>query len=432
MARTFSSTHLACAALSAIAMLVVSCGSNGAPGPMPLQTPRPLTANATIDDGIRWLKAAGLTVERIGDDTDTARQFRSGDAQRVSVDGYDRVWIFQYDEVPDHFSLFQRFHLNASFPEQNFPQPLLLGNILFLVRGIETEAPEQIMTAIWDIEPPGMINQFQSPITGRWRYGSSQSRAYAIERLSEREGRDEFVAAETSSVLVTMRDLASVYGFTPLVDNMPHPDSRLWVSQFQDNDGGYVTVASEMTSGIPVAEIRTSRALDMTRIPSAPAPEIKTVGAFNGSHGQYDELHTVALIQKPQPVLHTHREWTEQVASIVIERRDPGEIEWKPIAWMDRGGIDLTKESRIGFVPPGGRVDIASENGSQVIRFWDYDVEQDKTYNYRFYACTDLGRTTGYSEVVAAIAGDPDPSTPDIAAHQPSVVPEIDCATERD
>jgi hypothetical protein len=433
MSSALNTLRASSAAALIAAALLSGCASSDSSTPPPLQTPRSLRVNASIDDGIRWLEEAGLEVERIEDDSSPPSRAPWREIQRITVNGYDRAWVIRYDEPPADSALIDVFSLYGDFAAVMFPQTLRVGNIVYLVRGVETDAPANIFVAVWDMAPSAEINHHGAYFDGWSTNVLSEVTEQTAERLNERTEMGPFVAVTAEPVLATMRSFAEAHRFDPLVGNMPNPETIVWVNQFRDTDSGdYVTVASELTSGILVGEIRASEPLDLSTIDATPAPLALSIEAVDGSRGEFDELHTLVELTLPLPVEHTTAEWSESAESVVIERTAVGSDEWAPIAWLRNDARDMTAERPTALVPPGGRAFVANPEAVQpLISYWDYDVIAGAKYSYRVYACTSFGRRTEYSQTVSAVAGDPDPSTPDIAAHRPPVVTEVNCSAGR-
>ncbi|HSG99143.1 MAG TPA: hypothetical protein VLB27_03780, partial [candidate division Zixibacteria bacterium] len=314
-----------------------------------------------------------------------------------------------------------------------YPQTLRVGNIVYLVRGVETDASASIFVAVWDMAPSAEINHFGAYFDGWSATVSTEVTEQTAERLNQRAEMGPFVAVTGEPVMATMRAFAEAHRFDPLVGNMPNPETIVWVNQFRDADSGdYLTVASELTSGILVGELRASEPLDLSTIDAAPAPLAPGPSAVDGSRGEFDELHTLVEVTLPLPVQHMTAEWSESAESVVIERTTVGSNEWAPIAWLRNDARDMTAERPTALVPPGGRAIVANPGAVQPrISYWDYGVDAGAQYSYRVYACTSFGRRTEYSQTFFAVAGDPDTSTPDTAAHRPPVVTEVNCSAGR-
>jgi hypothetical protein len=356
-------------------------------------------------------------------DEKLAREYSAENVMQISVKGYPSVWLIEYEARQADDDLFRRFHLNGSFPIDTYPTPFTLNNIVYVVRGEGNGILSAVLTALWDIAPPTEIVPFGIFLTEyRWRALDASSRA--AQWLAERPDAAGLALTALEPLLTTLQRFADVYGFDSLVSNLPHPTSPVWVSEFAGPENEeYLTVVSEFMSGEPVAEVRTSAPLDLSVIAPITPPQISDTAAMDGANGEYDELHTVVQWRGGRGLLAGSENWPEITESYVVERSTNGEENWKPIAWLRRDAWDMTKERPTRFMPPAGRAEADySGDGMPLLSYWDYDVELGVNYDYRIYGCTNLGRQTPYSEVVSAIAGDPDPSTPDPGAHVSSVV----------
>ncbi|MDP2949840.1 MAG: hypothetical protein Q8P22_09925, partial [Chloroflexota bacterium] len=121
--------------------------------PTPTPAPTPTSALHTVADAIGWLRDAGLRVEALeeakegvgADPLNPDLHIRlDGTAVRVSVDGYDRVWIYAFDPPMSGEEVLVYFNVYVDYTREAYPVVFNVENVTVLVRGLDEVVLEKV------------------------------------------------------------------------------------------------------------------------------------------------------------------------------------------------------------------------------------------------------------------------------------------------
>jgi hypothetical protein len=200
----------------------------------------------------------------------------------------------------------------------------------------------------------------------------------------------------------------------PLHAKLPHPDTSVWLVEVEEGSEGvwarrYGVVVLDWFTGLLVHASYSEALQFLQSVPQIPLPGPVYLLAMGDDWNDYDELAAGIVWERPS-IVTIETDQLEDVEAFVVERSDTRDGSWEILAVINSAGWDVTIQRPIEpDWQTAGRVSL--RRGDE-IWFWDWDVIDGQQYYYRVYGCTWLGRQTGYSNVVSAVAADPVPETP--------------------
>ncbi|MDP3063582.1 MAG: hypothetical protein Q8O40_10315 [Chloroflexota bacterium] len=392
-------------------------------------TPTPEPPSHTVTEAIGWLRDAGLRVEALeeakegvgADPLNPDRHVRlNGTAVRVSVDGYDRVWIYAFDPPMTGEAVLDYFNVYADYTREAYPVVFNVENVTVLVRGLDEVALEKVFASLWDRAPTHELVPFGVP--GLQPTSGDTEPAKRVEWVKalavlwlqspQRGERALSRVADAETRPVRLGDyLAHFSAPDGPYPRLPQPDTFVWAVEAHW-DAGHAVVLLDAVTYIVVGAAYTSERLPLEEVPQVPTPGPVELTATDGAWSEHDELATILSWREPALAHVIPDVWHERVETYVIERA-PGRFgPWETLAVVSRKGYSLTEGLYYLIAPPYGRAIISGPMDAANIKYWDWDVKRGVQYSYRVYGCTYLGRRTPYSDVAQAVAGDPLPDTP--------------------
>ncbi len=128
----------------------------------PTSTSTPASPLYTVDDAMGWLRQAGLRVEVL--DETVVREAGAGTkAFHVRVDDYYRVWVYAFVPPLSSQGVLSFFHVYADFVAETRPTPVVVGNVVVLVRGTDKPTLEKVFSALQDKAPAPVQAPFGLP-----------------------------------------------------------------------------------------------------------------------------------------------------------------------------------------------------------------------------------------------------------------------------
>lgn len=366
---------------------------------------------------VRALRGGGVRVE-LFDYATGEPHFAPAPFRRLRINGYNKVILYQFDDVPSAEMLFESFGLGADFAVDNYPVLFAVDKTVILVRGAGSEAAQAVYTALWSLRPPHQIAPSGGPLVGPSALHRCQAVEAALVHLhwySDMRPRCDGTA--TSNVtLVRFDDYLRRFGIDETrFRRLPHRDTVVWAVMDHPSENGELgdrwdVVLVDWYSGIVIgvdSDVSQSRFNELPPL-STPGPLI--LEAQDGHLSSYDELATVLLWNIPRPADWLGTGLTEDISAFVIERARSAELDAgdRPDAWQTLSVVraDGWLISR-GRPTPLRQIELSSNQ----ITYRDWEVVEGEQYAYRIHGCTRYGRQTTYSSVAEAIAGDPDRST---------------------
>jgi len=194
---------------------------------------------------------------------------------RVSVDGYDKVWVYAFESVDDfdspeyRKSLAQTFSIYADYSVEQYPTLFTVGNVVFMVRGVDHDILTKLLTSLWHLRPTEDIAPFGIPEFGN--INEEEAKAKAVEWFTDpARGTDAFTdVTDVEARLVRFGDYTVWSGAE---DNwfyvrLPYPDTAVWLVKVDEGMAGmeaqrFGVIVLDYYTGILV-----SRVVDRTAIP---------------------------------------------------------------------------------------------------------------------------------------------------------------------
>ncbi|MDP2957822.1 MAG: hypothetical protein Q8N53_15455 [Longimicrobiales bacterium] len=426
--------HLLVALMVTLALVLAACSP--ARTPVPTQSPTPTSVAAptptpeppshTVTEAIGWLRDAGLQVEAVegagpGVSNPDRQVQLDGSPVRVSVDGYDRVWIYAFAPPMGREAIFRYFDMNASFTREGHPTVFNVENVTVLVRGDDTDVLEKVLVSLWDRTPIHYLTPFGiwplAPSSGdadraRWLTWVRELAARWLQS-PQRGERAVSLVADAEVRLVRLGDyLARFPASDGPYPRLPHPATLVWAVA-TSSEAGHAVVLLDAWNYIVVGAAYTSERLPLEEVPEVPIPGPVELTPTDGVWSEHDELAAILSWLEPAVARIIPDVWHERVETYVLERAPVRFGPWKTLAVVSRKGYNGPHAGTVYLItPPEGRAIISGRMDAATIKYWDWDVKQGVQYSYRVYGCTYLGRRTPYSDVAQAVAGDPLPETP--------------------
>jgi len=346
-----------------------------------------------------------------------------GTEARLSVDGYEKASVYAFepprglDTLRYQEWLARAFYIWADYSVQQVPTLYTIGNIVFIVNGIDPDTQTKVLTSLWHMRPTGEVTPFGIPKSSPSVDDKQEAEAAAVGWFTDAaRGADAFNdVTGVEARLVMFGDYVARFLIEdPLHTRLPHPDTAVWLVEVREGKEGiwarrYGAVVLDYFTGTVVHAYYGDRPPALYLVPQIPVPgPIQLVGR-DGDLSDYDELSTVIAWERPRESVVGELQ-LESVNTYVVERSNVVDGSWEKLALVSSAGWDVRIQRPEGAeYPPPARV--ALLNGEE-IWFWDWAVVDGQRYHYRVYGCTWLGRKTSYSNVVSAVAGDPVPDTP--------------------
>lgn len=176
---------------------------------------------------IRKLEKAGLKIEVLGKQRDRSRNPRP-DPVQLRVGGRDRVFLYEFEDVPTDEDLAVAFNLYADYAIQDYPVIFRDGRIVLVVRGHHDEAGARVVyPALWDAPPKDLL-PFGLPPTDY--YGLHRPIEFARVKLGWRV--TEILAdpnvGDPEVRLVTLGDYLRGNKVDELIyGSLPHPETQV-------------------------------------------------------------------------------------------------------------------------------------------------------------------------------------------------------------
>ncbi len=394
-----------------VIVAAIGCASSS---PSLITFPTPVSS-LTAEDAIEWLRSAGLSVEIIEDEKEATSLFGDGrklgaTVTRVSVDKYDRVWVYEFDTPQSLDEVFLTFDRGGDYAPESYPTAYALGNVVVLVRGVDFDLIKRVYLSLWNRLPT-----YQIASIGIIEFRLLDGNETVDE--AKRWFADPSAASDVETRIQRLGDYVSRFTLTrsnyPV---LPHPDSLVWVVQGRSGpqapaSQAYSTIVIDFATNIVLGATYSQERLPLDRIAEIERLDVPQLTTIDGASNEFDELATILTLSVPESVLIIPQYFEEVPLVSVVERASSPDGPWQVLEVVGSRPYPFrVVEPNHLIAPPDGRAII--DKDAREIRYWDWEVEDGKRYFYRVYACTSLYRRTAYSNVASAVAGDPNPATP--------------------